>query len=217
MPIKQDELLSNWERRFADFIEQETGSDAAHDLAHTQRVVTNARKLAGEENAQLAIVLPAAWLHDCVTVHKSSAKRPLASRLAAAKAGQFLRENDYPKETIPAIEHAITAHSFTAQITPQTIEARVVQDADRLDAIGAVGIARCFTVGGILGTRLYDPDEPFPEERPADDRQNTIDHFFVKLLTLAGTMQTAAGKAEAMKRTEFIQLFLRQFRQEIQT
>lgn len=216
MPIDLDNPWTIWEQRFADFIDNEAGNDVAHDRAHIQRVVANARKLAREENAQLAIVIPAAWLHDCVTMHKDSDKRSKASRMAGAKAARFLKESGYAEEQIPAIEHAIAAHSFTAQIKPQTVEAKVVQDADRLDAIGAIGIARCFTVGGILGTRLYDPVEPFPEKRQADDRQNTIDHFFVKLLTLADTMQTSAGKAEAIKRTEFMQRFLKQFQEEIQ-
>lgn len=213
--MEQINVWSTWEQQFADFIDRDSGSDAAHDRAHVQRVVANARKLAQEENAQLAIVLPAAWLHDCVTIPKDAARRAEASQLAAKKAGTFLKESGYPSAYIPAIEHAIAAHSFTAQIRPETMEAKVVQDADRLDALGAVGIARCFTVGGVLGTRLYDPFEPFPDNRLADDHVNTVDHFFVKLLKLAGTMQTAAGRAEANRRTEFMQLFLNQLHQEI--
>ncbi len=208
---------STWEQHFAGFLDREGSNDAAHDQAHIQRVVTNAKNLAIEENAQLAVVIPAAWLHDCVTVSKDSVDRPKASRLAASKAGDYLHESGYSPQYIPAIQHAIAAHSFSAQIPPETIEAMVVQDADRLDAIGAIGIARCFTVGGILGTRLYDPSEPFPNRRPVNDRENTIDHFYAKLLKLAATMQTAAGKREAARRTNFMQQFLDQLREEIQT
>ena len=205
-----------WERRFARFLDQEVSNDVAHDRAHIERVVANARKLALEESAQLAVVIPAAWLHDCVSTYKDSDQRPQASSLAAAKAGAYLHENGYPVQYIADIEHAIAAHSFSAQIVPETIEAKVVQDADRLDALGAVGIARCFVVGGILGTRLYDPSDPFPDGRPANDRENTLDHFYVKLLKLAATMQTGSGKHEADTRTEFMRLFLNQLRQEIQ-
>jgi uncharacterized protein len=90
-----------------------------------------------------------------------------------------------------------------------------VQDADRLDALGAVGIARCLMLGGALGKALYDPDAPFPQQRPPDDTRNVIDHFYVKLLKLADTMHTRAGKAEAAQRTIFMREFLRQLSHEI--
>jgi len=216
MQAERIEQWAAWEQRFALFLTQESGSDAAHDAAHIQRVVANARELASQENARLEIVIPAAWLHDCVAVSKRSPERTMASRQAAKKAEQFLRQSAYPHEFIPAIVHAIAAHSFSAQIAPETVEARVVQDADRLDAIGAIGIARCFMVGGALGTRLYDPLAPFPDSRPVDDSVNIIDHFYAKLLRVAGTMKTAAGKEEAIKRTAYMQQFLRVLRQEIQ-
>jgi uncharacterized protein len=211
------EQWDTWEQRFARFLEQESNSDAAHDTAHIARVVANAKKLANEENARLEIVVPAAWLHDCVTIAKNSAERPLASQLAAEKAGQYLHQSGFPAEYIPDIVHAIAAHSFSAQIEPETLEARVVQDADRLDAIGAIGIARCVMVGGALSTRLYDPVDPFVDSRPADDSANVIDHFYVKLLTLADTMKTAAGKEEAQRRTAFMEQYLDQLRHEIQS
>lgn len=215
MQAERIEQWASWEQRFARFLEQQRDSDAAHDDAHIQRVVANARFLAAEENAQLEVIIPAAWLHDCVTVPKNDRDRSQASRLAAERAGQFLQESAYPAEYVPAIVHAITAHSFTARVEPETLEARVVQDADRLDAIGAIGIARCFVVGGALGTRLYDPFEPFPQSRPADDSANVIDHFYVKLLTLARTMKTNAGREEALRRTAFMVQYLDQLRQEI--
>lgn len=215
MQAERIEQWASWEQRFARFLEQQRDSDAAHDDAHIQRVVANARFLAAEENAQLEVIIPAAWLHDCVTVPKNDRDRSQASRLAAERAGQFLQESAYPAEYVPAIVHAITAHSFTARVEPETLEARVIQDADRLDAIGAIGIARCFVVGGALGTRLYDPFEPFPQSRPADDSANVIDHFYVKLLTLARTMKTNAGREEALRRTAFMVQYLDQLRQEI--
>jgi len=216
MQAERIEQWTTWEQRFARFLEQENISDAAHDEAHVKRVVANARKLASAENARLEIVVPAAWLHDCVTVAKNSAERPLASRLAAEKAGQYLRQSGYPVEYVADIIHAIAAHSFSAQIAPETLEAGVVQDADRLDAIGAIGIARCFIVGGALNTRLYDPLDPFADSRPADDTVNVIDHFYVKLLRLAETMTTNAGREEALWRTTFMRQYLDQLRQELQ-
>ncbi|MBP6806589.1 MAG: HD domain-containing protein, partial [Chloroflexi bacterium] len=148
-------------------------------------------------------------------VLKDSALRSQASRLAAETAVTFLRAQQYPPQYLEAIAHAIAAHSFSAGIAPQTIEAKVVQDADRLDALGAVGMARTFMVGGALQRPLYHPSDPFCAARPADDAISTLDHFYTKLFKLAGTMQTAAGRQEAQRRTAFMQAFLTQLAGEI--
>ncbi|MCA1667406.1 MAG: HD domain-containing protein [Thermomicrobia bacterium] len=207
---------TQWEARFATFLVSNQGTeDAAHDTSHIQRVVANARLLAEAEGADRAVVLPAAWLHDCVIVPKDSPERTQASRLAAQAAGDFLRDAGYPARHIPAIEHAIAAHSFSARIAPQTREAQVVQDADRLDALGAIGIARTLMLGGAMGKPLYDAAEPFPTARTADDGENVLDHFFVKLLTLSETMQTRAGRAEAERRTAFMHDYLTHLAAEI--
>ena len=204
-----------WEPRFEQFLARGPASDAAHDLEHVRRVVASARTLARDEGADLAVVLPAAWLHDCVIVPKDSPLRATASALAAPAAVAFLHDAGYPASYLPAIRHAIEAHSFSAGIAPATIEAMVVQDADRLDALGAIGVARCLMLSASLGRRLYDPREPFPHARPPDDTANTIDHFYVKLLRLADQMNTAAGRAEAQRRTAFMREFLGQLRSEL--
>ncbi len=205
-----------WEPRFAAFLaSQPHEQDAAHDDAHIHRVVANAKHLAASEQADLAVVVPAAWLHDCVIVPKSSPLRKQASRLAAESAAQFLTESGYDSDKISAVAHAIAAHSFSAGIPPETLEARVVQDADRLDAIGAIGIARALSLGGEMGRTLYDSAEPFPITRAADDAVSSIDHFYTKLLKLEALMTTDAGKAEARQRTAFMQQFLTQLATEI--
>lgn len=207
---------SDWEARFAAFLAARSGAgDTAHDTTHIRRVVANAQRLAMAEGADLAVVLPAAWLHDCVVVPKDSPDRASASRLAATAAGEFLGSAGYPDVHIPAIRHAIEAHSFSAGIAPRTLEAQVVQDADRLDALGAVGIARTLMLGGAMGQPFYDADEPFPIARIADDRTSVLDHFFIKLLTLSGTMQTGAGRDEAARRTRFMRDYLAQLGVEI--
>jgi uncharacterized protein len=95
------------------------------------------------------------------------------------------------------------------------VEAKVVQDADRLDALGAVGIARTLMLGGANGAPLYKLSEPFPVTRAADDRASVIDHFFTKLLKLADAMQTDAGRKAAQQRAGFLNQFLAQLGQEI--
>lgn len=163
----------------------------------------------------MEILFPAAWLHDCVSVPKDSPLRAKASELAADRALDILRKHGYPDRHFPDIHHAIRAHSFSAGITPETIEAKVLQDADRLDALGAVGLSRCLMLGGHLGSTLYHPDDPFAEKRKLEDAKFCIDHFFAKLLGLKDTMQTQAGRALAEERTEFLSTFLKQLGSEI--
>ena len=135
--------------------------------------------------------------------------------MAGDAATVFLHGIGFPESLLPAIHHAIAAHSFSAKIAPQTVEARVVQDADRLDAIGAIGIARCLMLGGQMGRTLYNEHDPFADHRAPDDRVSSIDHFYTKLLTLAGTMQTLAGRDEAERRTAFMREYLDQLRREV--
>ena len=210
-------MLLDWDARLEQFADQSVGEapDPAHDLAHVRRVVANARLLAELEDANPAIVLPAAWLHDCVILPKDSPQRAQASRLAAARAADFLRLIEYTPSLIPAIEHAIAAHSFSAGIPPQTLEAQVVQDADRLDALGAIGIARTMMLGGAMGKPLYDEDEPLPQTRVADDRVYVIDHFYTKLLRLAEMFHTTAGRREAERRTRLMRNYLAELEREV--
>lgn len=206
---------ARWEPRFASFLAEQPGGDAAHDPAHIRRVVANAKRLAAAEKANLRIVVPAAWLHDCVHVPKSSPDRKRASVLAAVHATEFLRSSGYDETLLHDIAHAIEAHSFSAQIEPRSLEAGIVQDADRLDALGAIGLARTLALGGEMKRELYASDDPFCERRPPDDGVYSIDHIPAKLLRLRSSMRTASGKAEAVRREEFLLQFLAQLREEI--
>lgn len=201
--------MRDWEARFVKKLEEtDLGQDPAHDLAHFARVVATAKALAADEGARLEIVVPAAWLHDLVNIPKNDPRRSQASRLSAEEALRFLRSIDYPEALLPDIAHAIEAHSYSAGIEPKTLEASVVQDADRLDGLGAIGIARCFAVSGMLGTRFYDPQDPFAARRPWNDRENGIDHFYVKLFKTAESLKTAAGRREGARRAEFMKQYL---------
>ena len=206
--------LREWESRFAQHLET-VPADAAHDSEHVRRVVRQARRLAELEGADLAIVIPAAWLHDCVHVPKSAPHRSQASRLAAEEAVRLLREWGYPEGQLGAIAHAIEAHSYSAGVIPRTIEARVVQDADRLDALGAVGLARCLMLGAAMARPLYEPSDPFCEHRAPDDSASCVDHFYTKLFRLAGTMQTSAGREEAARRTLVLRDYVAALRREL--
>lgn len=210
-----ERLRRDWEPRFRQFVADQPGADPGHGPAHLERVVATALRLAAEEGARAEVVLPAAWLHDCVHVAKDSPDRARASRLAADRALRFLESSGYPSPILPEVRHAIEAHSYSAGIAPQTTEAKVVQDADRLDALGAIGLARCIAVGAALGRPVYEPRDPFCRARAPDDLGASVDHFYTKLLKLAGTMQTPAGRREAERRTAFLRAFLAQLESEI--
>ncbi|MDX1640206.1 MAG: HD domain-containing protein [Balneolaceae bacterium] len=189
--------------------------DSAHDLQHILRVVKNAKLILEKEEADPEVVIAAAWLHDCVIVPKNHPDRKRASALAAEKAAEFLGQSDFSHEKIDAVKHAIESHSFSAGIFPESIEAKIVQDADRLDAIGAIGIARCLMVGGKLGRDLYHPEDPLCENRDPDDTAWTIDHFYEKLFKLPELMHTQTAKEEAKKRVQFMEKYLEELKREV--
>ena len=135
--------------------------------------------------------------------------------MAAIHATGLLRQMAYPEQHYEAIGHAIEAHSFSAGITPVTLEAMVVQDADRIDAIGAIGTARCMMVAGIMKSSLYAEEDPFCDQREPDDKAYAVDHFFAKLFKLQDSFNTDAARMEAEKRIQFMRRFLAQLEQEI--
>ena len=141
---------------------------------------------------------------------KNHPQRQRSSILAAEETRRLLREEfvQFPAEKIEAVCHAIAAHSFSAQIAPLTTEAKIVQDADRLEALGAIGLARVFAVSGALGVALFDGEDPFAQHRPLDDKRYALDHFQTKLLKLPHTMQTIRGKQLAQHNAHFLVEFM---------
>lgn len=209
------ETVEKYTQAMFEFIEKEMIQDPAHDINHVKRVVKTARNLVAQENAKLEVVLPAAYLHDCFTFAKNHPERSKSSVVAADKAIEFLASIRYPAQYLDAIHHAIVAHSYSANITPQTLEAQIVQDADRLDALGAIGIARCLQVSTNFGASIYSSDDPFCENREYDDKNYTVDHFYNKLFKLEQMMNTDAAKTEARIRTQYMRAYLAQLASEI--
>jgi len=209
------DFLSEFEARCGDFLVEQGHADAAHDISHITRVVKVAKQLAIEEGAELAVVVPAAWLHDCVSLPKNHTDRHLASTMAGNKAVEFLTSINYPAKYHQAIHHTIRAHSFSANIAPESLEAEIVQDADRLDALGAVGIARCMQVSGALNRALYSLEDPFCEVRQPDDNLYSIDHFYNKLFRIAQGLNTSSARTEGKRREGVMREFLNQLAQEI--
>ncbi|MDE1462067.1 HD domain-containing protein [Spartinivicinus poritis] len=208
-------MLNQLEELASAFVIAEMKTDLAHDFNHILRVVKTAKELCEQERAVSEIVTPAAWLHDCFSLPKNHPDRTNSSKYAADKAVQFLSEINYPEKYLEPIHHAIVAHSFSANITPRTLEAKIVQDADRLDALGAIGIARCMQVSAKLERELYSTNDPFCQLRLPDDGKYTVDHFYKKLLLIADSVNTESAKLEAKKRTQFMLNFLKQLNLEI--
>jgi uncharacterized protein len=195
--------------------------DAAHDALHLQRVVANARFLIREERAHgtdvdRLVVELACWLHDIVNLPKGTGPAGEAARQSAQVTRSLLEKRDLPRETIEAVAHAVETHSYSGGLHPRTIEAAIVQDADRLDALGAVGIARLWISGAAMGGLMHHPDDPAGAARDLDDRTWGLDHIERKLLRLPDLMNTEAGRLEASRRLDVVRQYRDEFLREVQ-
>lgn len=203
--------LQDWQSKFEAWLrDNHSGQDAAHDISHFRRVWKTSQKLSQDASVDWLVVLTACYFHDLVSLPKNHPDRHRSSVLAAQETRRMLRRDfpDFPQHSIPAVCHAIEAHSFSAKIAPETIEAKIVQDADRLEALGAIGLARVFAVSGALGVALFDAEDPFAGQRGLDDKQYALDHFQTKLLTLPSTMQTEQGRHLAQHNADFLLTYM---------
>jgi uncharacterized protein len=192
------------------------GRGSAHDFQHIMRVYKNAKLIGQREGADMDILLPAVLLHDIVVYPKGSAKSSRSSDDSADLAENILQRLGYSQDKINLISHCIRTHSYSDRLVPTSLEGKILQDADRLDALGAIGIARTFSVGGSEKRTFYNADDPFcRSSRELDDRQWTLDHFQKKLLKLKDLMHTRTAKKIAQQRTKFMMLFIRQMKMEI--
>ena len=191
--------------------------DGAHDIQHLHRVWATAQiLLADHPEADAAVVQAAAYLHDLVNLPKNHPDRSRASTLAAERACEWLATQGFAPERLQAVAHAIEAHSFSAGIAPLTIEAMIVQDADRMDALGAVGLARLFYIAGRMGSALAHPTDPMAQQRPLDDRRYALDHIEVKLATLPASMCTEAARRLGDERLQWLRAYRDTFVQQWQ-
>ncbi|MEC9441220.1 MAG: HD domain-containing protein [Myxococcota bacterium] len=200
-------------------VNEAMAQDGGHDWGHLGRVFMNARNLCdaeahGQEETWL-IVAAAALFHDVVNLPKNSPERHLASTYAAKHANDWLAEHTPLTEAQrQGVHEAIRCHSFSSGFIAESLPAKLVSDADRLDALGAIGIARTFFVGGVLDRPLFHPTDPLAEAREPDDGVWSVDHFFVKLLELPKRMYTEAGLREANARADYMRAFLAALKQE---
>jgi uncharacterized protein len=201
-------------------------ADLAHGWDHIERVYRLALAIAQREGADQFVVGMAALLHDLGRVategeeegRLSTAQERHHADLSHDLAAEVLAAHGVPAEEREAILHAVLAHSFSRGIEPQTLEARVVRDADRLDGLGAIGVMRWAITGTLRATaetRPYDPTDPFAEQHAPDDRRYLLDHFYTKLLRIGETMGTATGRALAQERLAFMRRYLEELRREL--
>lgn len=190
-------------------------NDPAHDFEHILRVYKNAEKICKTEKADKKLVLSAVLLHDIVSFPKSDKRSKTASIKSAIKAKKILKRFNFSMTEIKIIMDAIESHSFSKNKKPKTLEGKILQDADRLDALGAIGIARTFAVSGGENRPFYNKYDPFCSNRKPDDQKWTVDHFYKKLLLLQTRMNTRFAKNEAKRRTKILKKFLNDLKKEI--
>ncbi len=189
--------------------------DPAHDFVHILRVLKSCRTIGEAVGADLHVLCPAAILHDIVNLPKDHPDRSKASTLAAEKAVPLLEACSYDPVSIDRIQGAIRDHSFSRGAKPSTLEAAVLQDADRLDTLGTIGLFRTVTVGALMGASYYNADDPYATARPLDDTRYTLDHFTTKLFKLPDLMNTEPGRTEALRRVAFMRQALDQLASEL--
>lgn len=189
------------------------GADAVHDFDHVLRVLVMAERLAREEGADLEIVRTATLLHDVARGHGD---RLIANHAhAGAEIARDLLQGQ-PSEKVEAVAHAIAAHRFRTGPAPQTLEAMVLHDADKLDAIGAIGVARAFAFGGHEGQRLWAEVPPgYQEEQDTRHEHTPVHEYQIKLLKIKDRLLTESARKLASERHLFMVAYFEQLEQEV--
>lgn len=192
--MNKEAILKNTQ---AFILKEFSGEGTGHDYFHVERVVKSAKKMAEEENADVFLVELSAWLHDLgdYKLHNG------VDRSAELISG-FLLLEEADTEIIQKVLEIVSQVSFSKGNQPTSLEAKIVQDADRLDALGAIGIARCFAYGGSKQGEIYNPENP---------EDTSIQHFYDKLLKLKDLMNTSSARKMAEERHQFLENFLDQF------
>lgn len=187
-----------------------------HDIWHIERVVANARMLAAKSGADAGHAVTLAWLHEC-----DDPKLQVDTDASYPHTRAILADLGMPAPDIDFMVGALKTLGFRhalAGVKPSSLEAQIVADADYLDALGAVGIARCFAYGGARGRIMFDPQilpaVGLSAEAYIKGTDPSLNHFFEKLLTLKDRMHTDAGRTEAAKRHAFMVAYLEYFFEE---
>ncbi|HUP56395.1 MAG TPA: HD domain-containing protein [Bdellovibrionota bacterium] len=208
--IRQDPALG----RLFEEVDEKMKGDPGHDVAHLLRVAEWTLRL-GEGKLASRRAIAAALLHDIVNVPKNSPDRSKASEWSAEESRKILGKLGFSEEEIQDVSLAVRQHSFSRGERPDTLLAKCLQDADRLETLGAIGLCRVISTGTLMGAAYFDSGDPWAERRELDDRAYSVDHFFRKIFKIPGLMNTEGGKREARHRLAIMHDFLAQLGHEL--
>jgi uncharacterized protein len=203
-----------WARLSEEAKQRAKTAEPAHDYFHVERVVANAITIARAEGAREPIVATAAMLHELFNLPKSHPNSARAGDLCAEHARELL-EREGARELVAPVCSAIRDHAFSKGVVPEALESRVLQDADRLDALGAIGLARMWATCADMRRPFYSPDDPFCTSRPPDDKSWGLDHVYKKLLVIPERLHLETSRSMARGRVRFIHAYVEQLRYEI--
>jgi uncharacterized protein len=191
-------------------------NDASHDFGHSLRVLQNVLTISQEEECDLDILIPGALFHDAIIYAKNHPKSENAPRESAILTRQILeQEKEFPQHKIDAVCSVIEECSFNKTSEPKNIETKILRDADRLEATGIIAIMRTFASTGQMGTKFYDHEDPFCDNRKPEPFKYGLDLFYERLLIAKDRVHTATAKKMAIERTKFLEIFLAELKKEL--
>jgi uncharacterized protein len=190
-------------------------NEPEHDLSHALRVALWTVRI-GASKVSVRDAIAAALCHDLVVSPKNSPRKKEDASESARAAQRLLSRCGFAQKSLRAIMSAIKSHSYSRGVKPKAALGRALQDADRLEALGAIGIMRALSIGGTLRRRLICSEDPWASRRELDDNAYTLDHFFTKLLRIGNTMCTPLGQREAYRRTRVLEVFLKDLAVELE-
>jgi uncharacterized protein len=206
-----EDFYNNLIKKIKPYFEKTGG----HNFDHTNRVYKNAIKISENENIDLDIVKTAALLHDIARLIEGKNNVKCHAKEGARMSKEILKKVGFPEEKIDSVSYAIRVHRYSKGIKPETKEAAILQDADRLDALGALTIARIFEFGGKNGRRSYDPEEDPEEEYISNGGHSSITHFHRKILKITpDKFHTKKAREIAKERYNFVKEFVKRYKKE---
>jgi len=197
------------------FVEERLSGSGAHDLLHTLRVVELATMIGGKEGADLKVVRASAYLHDTGRPDEFYDRKIDHAERSAEYAWGVLKGLGWDHHDIGSVCTAIKNHRYRNGAVPESLEGKVLQDADRIDALGAIGLVRLFTYGGARNRPDYERTDPFCRSRPPADDDYSMDHIYEKLFKLPNTLHTQTAVKVADERVVFMRIFLDQLEKDI--
>jgi len=197
--------------------EKVSKDDISHDVQHSLRVLALAEEIARDENADIDVIIPAALFHDIVVYPKNDPRGQNETEESAEYTRKLLEGiKEYPQQKVHHVQTAIRQCSFSKGIIPNLLEAKILQDADRLEATGAIAVMRTFSSTGQMQRPFYNPDDPFCNNRKPEPTEYALDLFYSRLLKVKDGMHTTRGKELAKRRTEFLESFLQELSLELE-